>query len=107
MTEKIRKKLAFLKSGEYKKQRRTLEKEEFVFPEGTSEIYVNTFLHKYMIENERPVLFDDDRFGFNRTVLKTPRALVGTRKYFGSEGNITVNYPYVLSVGMDGLLERI
>ena len=107
MTEQIRKKLAFLKSGEYKKQRRELEIGEFTFPEGTSEIYVNTFLHKHMIENERPMLYPDDCFGFNRTVLKTPVGFVGKRKYNIGEGNITVNYPYVLRVGMDELLERI
>lgn len=107
MTERIRKKLLFLKSGEYKKQRRSLDREEFIFPEGTSEVYVNTFLHKYMLESERPVLFEDDRFGFNRTIVKTPWAFVGEQKYDVGEGNITVNYPYVLQVGMDKLLERV
>lgn len=107
MTERIQKKLVLLKNGEYKKCRRGLEKEEFVFPEGTSEIYVNTVLHKYMIESECPVLFEDDRFGFNRTVAKTPIARVGEKMCGSGVGNITINYPYVLSVGMDRLLERV
>lgn len=107
MTERIQKKLAFLKSGEYRKQRRRLAQEKLIFREGTSEIYVNTFLHRYMMESERPVLFWDDRFGFNRTIMKTPVAFVGEKKYDTGEGNITVNYPYVLSVGMDKLLERV
>jgi len=107
MTERIQKKLAFLRSGEYKNQRHGLDRAEFSFPEGTSEIYVNTFLHKYMLDKECPVLFEDDRFGFNRTVIKTPVAFVGEKKYNVGEGNITVNYPYVLEVGMDTLLERV
>ena len=107
MTERIQKKLAFLRSGEYKKQRRALDRAEFVFPEGTSELYVITFLHKYMMESERPLLYEDDRFGFNRTVNATPWAFIGERKYRIAEGNITVNYPYVLRVGMDKILERV
>ena len=107
MTERIRSKLAFLKNGEYKKQRRSLEQSEFVFPEGTSEIYVKTFLHKYMINSESPLLYEDDRFGFNRTVKNTPVAFVGKNKYGDGIGNITINYPYVLEVGMDRLLERV
>lgn len=107
MTERIEKKLAFLKAAEYKKLRYTSEDKEFIYPEGTSDIYIHNDLLKYMLDNERPILFDDDIFGFNRTVPKTPTARMGKRKFIYSIGNITVNYPYVLSVGMDHLLDRI
>ncbi len=107
MTERVRKKLAFLKSAEYKKLRRLPEREEITFPEGTSEIYINTFLLKYMMENERPVLFEDDRFGFNRSLSKNIIGYMGEQSFKGGIGNITINYPYVLDVGMDRLLERI
>lgn len=107
MTERIHKKLTFLRNGEYKKQRHRLDREEFLFPKGTSELFVSTFLHKSMIENECPLLFDDDRFGFNRTIEKTPWAFIGETKYRIADGNITINYPYALRVGMDGILERI
>ena len=107
MTERIKKKLAFLNAAEYKKLRRMPESEIIVFPEGTSEIYLNTYLLKYMMDNEAPVLLEDDRFGFNRTLSCVPIGCIGQRKYGSNIGNITVNYPYVLSVGMDRLLERI
>lgn len=107
MTERIRKKLAFLKNGDYKKQRRCLDRETFVFPEGTDAMYVNFFLLEQMLRNERPLLFEDDRFGFNRTIIKTPMAFVAEKRYNESFGNITINYPYVLEVGMDKLLERV
>lgn len=107
MTERIQKKLDFLKAGEYKKHRRALENRNVIFPDETSDIYVSTQLLKIMMEAETPMLFEDDRFGFNRTVAKTPIGIVGKRKYGGSIGNITINYPYVLGAGMDILLERI
>lgn len=107
MTDSIRKKLAFLKSGEYKKLRKTLEQQEIIFPDGTSEIYVHTYLLNYIMESEMPLLFEDDRFGFNRTITKTPIGYVGDKKYSHTTGNITINYPYVLNSGMDALLARI
>ncbi len=108
MTERIMKGLEFLKSKEYKKLRKEPDVEYIDFPEGTSEIHIRTCLLKYMMENETPVLFDNDRFGFNRTVTKIPVGRMGKKKYReGSKGNITVNYPYVLGAGMDTLLERV
>jgi len=107
MTERIQKKLAYLKAGEYKKQRRKLEKEELFYLEGTDEMRVHADLLRYMIESERPIIFDDDRFGFNRTVQRTPKAFIGEKKIDRGEGNITINYPYVLGVGMDVLLARV
>lgn len=107
MTERIKKKLALLKAAEYRKIRRNPEREDIRFSEGTSEIYINTYLLKYMMDNERPVLFEDDRFGFNRTLSKIPVGHMGEKSYRNSIGNITVNYPYVLSVGMDTLLDRV
>ena len=107
MTERIKKKLEFVKKGDYKKQRRRLEREEIIFPKETSKIFLSTYLLRYMIESENPLLFEDDRFGFNRSVENTPVGIIGNIKYSKSIGNITVNYPYVLEVGMDTLLVRI
>lgn len=107
MNERIQKKLTFLKLGEYKKQRRMPEHGEIVFPEDTSEIALNTCLLKYMVESETPILFEDDRFGFNRSISKTPVGFIGNEKYESGIGNITINYPYVLEAGIDTLLARI
>ena len=78
-----------------------------ILPEDMSEVSVHTYLLKYMLDAERPMLFEDDRFGFNRTVQTTPCAMVGETLHKHSMGNITVNYPYALSVGMDTLLFRV
>ncbi len=107
MTERIQKKLSFLKAGEYKKQRRLPEWDTIDYPAETSDIFIHTDLLKTMIESEQPVLFEDDRFGFNRTLTKTPIGIVGEKRHTVACGNITINYPYVLSVGMDTLLSRI
>lgn len=107
MTERIKKKLEFLKAAEYKKLRRLPEDEDITFSDEVSEEYVHTYLLKYMMENERPILFEDDRFGFNRTISKIPSGHKGDTIYKNSVGNITINYPYTLSVGMDTILERV
>ena len=107
MTERVKKSLELFKSAEYKKLRRAPDKNEIVFPVGTSEIYIRTFMLKYMTENESPRLLEGDIFGFNRSLSKIPTARMGDKTYRGGVGNLTLNYPYVLSVGMDVLLDRV
>ena len=107
MTERIQKRLEFLRSAEYKKLRRMPDQEEMIFPIGTSEIEIQTCLLKYMMANETPILFDDDRFGFNRSLSKVPLARKGNKAYTRNIGNITINYEYALKNGMDVYLERV
>ncbi len=107
MTEGIRKKLAYLKSGVYKAQRQKIEKPLIVFPEGTSEIYIHQHLLRYMLDAEKPVLFEDDIFGFNRYIENTPEGVCGSKQFKNSTGNITPDYPYILSTGMDAILAHI
>lgn len=107
MTEQIRKKLFFLKEGSYQAERRAPRRDAIRFPDGTSEYQVNAALLREMLEQETPRLYENDRFGFNRTIKKTPVGLVGDRRFTSSIGNITIDYPYVLQNGMDRILERI
>ena len=107
MTERVSERIELLKSGEYKKLRRDPERREMIFPVGTSEIEIRTRMLSYMMENERPHLLGDDRFGFNRTIAKIPLARMDGKAYRGGVGNLTINYPYVLDAGMDTLLERV
>ena len=44
MTEGIKKKLAFLKAAEYKDLRRLPKDMDIIFPDETSEIYINTYI---------------------------------------------------------------
>lgn len=107
MTDKIKQKLAFLHKAEYKKLRKIPPQEEIVFSQGTSEIQINTDLLKYMLDNETPVLFEDDIWGFNRTLCKNTVGKMGNKRYTNGMGNITINYPYVLDKGMDEILVQI
>ena len=107
MTENIQKKLSYLKSDEYKKHRRQTKNPLVTFPEGTSDVAVHKHLLRLTLEEEQPVLFEDDIFGFNRSIVKCPEGECGERKFRGSTGNITPDYAYVLSAGMDAVAARI
>lgn len=107
MTESIQKKLEYLKKGDYKKQRRTLDTPVVIFPEGTSDEYVHQYLFRYMLEAETPVLFEDDIFGFNRSISACPEGRCGEKIFCGSTGNITPAYDYAVASGMDAIAEQI
>ena len=107
MTENIEKKRAYLKSGTYKNNRRKLKNPCIVFPEGTSELYINRYLLKYMLTSEKPILFEDDIFGFNRSIEATPEGVCGNRVFKNSIGNTTPDYAYFLETGMDSVAVRI
>ncbi len=107
MTDRIRKRLEYLKSGEYKSFRRQIEG-RVELPAGSSNIEISRVLFNYMLANEGPVLYGDDRIGFNRTVINTPCAVIdGNVVEKEGVGNLTPDYEYVLGVGMDELACRI
>ena len=107
MTENIQKKLAFLKEGEYKKLRRPLAIKTIVWEEGANEMDMQTALLKHMLQSEEPLLYENDIFGFNRTINETPEGFIGKQGYGLAIGNVTPNYEYALEVGMDAILGRI
>jgi len=107
MTERIQKKLDCLRSGEYKKQRREIGNLLTVFPDGTSDVYAHQYLLKYMLEEETPILLEDDIFGFNRSLSQCPEGRCGEQWFKGSAGNITPDYAYVFATGMDAIADRI
>ena len=96
MTERIKGLLDLLNSKEYRKQRRTGTKEpRDVFPRFLDE---NEALFRKHIYTDSPVAFENDYFGFNRSIdtYLSPGA-----------GNITVNYADVMAQGFDKVIERI
>lgn len=107
MTENIQKKLAYLKKEDYKKQRRDIDTPLVVFSEGTKDVYIHKFLFRKMLEAETPVLFEDDIFGFNRSIRKNPEGACGEKRFGGSTGNITLDYAYIFATGMDAIADRI
>lgn len=107
MTENIKNKLDFLKCGKYKSFRHRLEEPYVKLPEGASEFELKTALLKHMLESEKPQLFENDIFGFNRTISQTPVGYIGEESFHLDPGNVTPDYEYVLGHGMDALLDRI
>ncbi len=107
MTANIKAKLEFLKNGDYKKLRRPLEQPKIVLDKGTSEFELNSILLKHMMKNEAPRLYENDIFGFNRTITRPPVGYIGDVCYTWEIGNVTPDYERILSTGMDAVLERI
>lgn len=107
MTENIQKKLSYLKSEEYKKNRRQPTSPFVDFPVGTSIVAIHKRLFRVMIEEEAPILFEDDIFGFNRTVAEIPAGRCGEHCYRGSIGNVTPDYAYLFATGMDAIAAQI
>ena len=108
MTEIVRKHYEFLKSKEYRKVRRDLDMNVGSVVEGMNLYESDAYMLAFMLEKEEPHLIENDFFGFNRTVKKTPFAEVdGKRIRSGGTGNITPNYARVLSTGMDAACARI
>ena len=60
-----------------------------------------------MLKNEEPRFYENDIFGFNRTVKNTPVGYIGDSSFHYDPGNLTPNYEYVLENGMDALLAEI
>lgn len=107
MTENIQNKLAFLKKGDYKKLRRPLQNKTIVLEPDANEMDLQTMLLKHMLKSESPLLYENDIFGFNRTINETPEGFIGKKGYGLAIGNVTPNYEYALNVGMDAILDRI
>lgn len=95
MTEKIKIMLDFLKSKEYKTKRgeRISVTENDLKDLNT---YAKTF--RNLAENEKPIIFDNNSFGFNRST-KT--------KFSYSCGNITPNYARIITDGFDKTISDI
>lgn len=89
MTEKIGRLLELLNSREYRKQRRHFVNK----PQGN-----RVEILKSVLNEETPLLFENDRIGFNRTT-----DIMGC---WGS-GNVTPNYYKIISVGFDAVIRQI
>lgn len=95
MTERIQDILQFLRKQEYKKARVDgidLKQSDF------EDLEAYTKLFRKLAENEKPIIFSDDSFGFNR-LTKT--------KFSYSYGNITPNYARVITDGFDKIIDDI
>lgn len=94
MTERIEKMLVFLRSGKYK-----AEREHYEFQKKNIDASVYSIERFTEIANaEKPCLFENDLFGFNRFTD------VRIAEY---QGNITPNYKKVIDLGFDKIKQKI
>ena len=105
MTEHTRKLLAYLKKGEYRRERTpgTIDVSDEI--RGKSDLMRDALRFRVMMENETPKIFPYDNFGFRRSredfAYYTDET--GRRSGQWSAGNLTPDYPKALALGMDGL----
>lgn len=95
MTKRVEKLLQLLKSKEYKKQREHIKPWNF---EKLYDIKYQAECFEKILEHEKPLIFENDRMGFNRSTDCT---------LMPASGNVTPDYCYVISSGFDKISEEI
>ena len=93
MTDKVKALLKELNDRTYRSKRMQMERMDF---EGLADDQVG-FL-KRIVALEKPLIYDNDSFGFNRYAAQKIKQLAG---------NVTPNYGRLLAEGFDGFVERI
>lgn len=71
--------------------------------------------HIYILNKEKPVVFDDERIAFTRTVITIPNLLTAdeladlksTHWLHGEVSNINVDYQMLLSTGLDATAQKL
>lgn len=97
MTEKIKKLICDLRSGEYKKERIHVTPEEPT-TRGKSYRYL-TAKARIKLEHEGAKLFENDRIGFNRTTDAVQMDLTA--------GNLTPNYGKAINGGLEAIAAEV
>lgn len=104
MTEKVKKCREFLLGREYRKRRNPERPEnlpEDLGAQSEEEQYFRLF--ERAAENEKPLFYESDDFGFNRYRARLPQDEVWRSR----GGNLTVDYETFLAVGLSGLRAKI
>ncbi|MBQ8551460.1 MAG: pyruvate formate-lyase [Clostridia bacterium] len=109
MTEAVKKALAELRTGEYKKERINNETYDMTekFVDTPNELRSIAALED-MLAHETPNILKNDIFGFNRRNINTPYYCNSAgRKIRGGGGNLTPNYIHTIESGFEGILKEI
>ena len=93
MTDRVKALLNDLTGREYRNKRMQLERLDYT---GLAEDQVG-FLRR-LVALEKPLIYDNDSFGFNRYAAQKVKAL---------SGNVTPNYGRLLAQGFDGCVDKI
>lgn len=106
MTENIKNLLDFLQSKEYRKNRNEKEIDATDLVQSNTGIRADALLLQSMLEHEKPLIFENDIIGFNRTQKHTPfyKDSAGNIRRGSNTGNICPNYARAMLLGLDDIL---
>ena len=102
MTERTKSMLSLLKKREYRRMRETQQIDIIEAMKGLNEYEAITFRLKAALENEKPVIHENDIFGFNRSQTYLPKYEVP-----GYIGNMTPNYGGTIKRGFRSVLDEV
>ena len=106
MTEKVKERLEFLLDCGYRKNRADGGKNLTSALSGLHPAMRNTQLFKAAVDAEKPVLYKEDLFGFNRFNRLLPVDDSVYKPYIFEMGNITADYETLLEIGIEGLRKQ-
>ena len=99
MTENVKKRLEFLLDCGYRKNRADGGKNLTSALSGLHPAMRNAQLFKAAVDAEKPVLYKEDLFGFNRFNRLLPVDDSVNKPYIFKMGNITADYETLLEIG--------
>lgn len=112
MTERVKSALSYFRAREY----RQLRKHEFWDLPGfhdLDEYAQSTLFMQEMLSRQKPLLFPDDIFGFNRYLIDRPgvdansHSIIDGQPFFERYSNITPNFDLIISKGLSSLIDEL
>ena len=103
MTERTQRMLAFLKNREYRNNRETEQVDLIEEMKQRNEYDAVTLRVVTALKNEKPVIYKDDIYGFNRSQRYLPKY----ERLYGHIGNVTPNYGAVIRRGFRSILAEV
>lgn len=107
MTDKIKSRLDFLLSRGYRAGREPGGTDVTGLITEDSALMRAAKLSEFALDAEKPVLYGDDVFGFNRSNAALPADDVFDNSGYWDFGNVTVDYATPLACGLGGIAERV
>lgn len=107
MRENVKKMYDFLLERSFRERRsdKIIDITELV--EGKSEYETQVIRLREMLKNEGTLIYEEDVFGFNRTIKNLPKynCKDGKKSRTDSTGNITVNFKGAIEKGFDSIID--
>ena len=107
MRENVKKMYDFLLERSFRENRSDKIIDITDLVEGKSEYETQVIRLREMLKNEGTLIYEEDVFGFNRTVKNLPKynCKDGKKSRTDSTGNITVNFKGAIEKGFDSIID--